>query len=136
MGRGDCEFVCGATENSRAVCGERVNGERRAGVTLRTLCLSLAHVDEPQNSGRVTMIFSLFSSNSRPILSTIFSAKACRGGRPHSTCTTRLHAPHFCVYQPHKNVSFTILTRSVIKATITVIFYHLMNRRNKIVFKN
>lgn len=87
--------VCGTTENSRTVCGERVGRERRERVTLRTL--SLAHVDEPQNSGRVTMIFSLFSSNSRPILSTIFSSKAFRGGRPHSTYTTRVHAPHFCV---------------------------------------
>ena len=85
--------VCERTENSRTVCGESFSRERTERVSLGTI--SLTHVDEPQNSGKVTMIFSLFSSNSRPILSTIFSSKACKCGRHHSTYMTRVHAPQF-----------------------------------------
>ena len=75
------------------VCGESFSRERTERVSLGAI--SLTHVDEPQNSGKVTMIFSLFCSNSRPILSTIFSSKACKGGRPHSTYMTRIQAPQF-----------------------------------------
>jgi len=85
--------VCERTENSSMVCGESFSRERTERVSLGAI--SLPHVDEPQNSGKVTMIFSLFSSNSRPILSTIFSSKACKGGRPHSTYMTRIQAPQF-----------------------------------------
>jgi len=85
--------VCERTENSSMVCGESFSRERTERVSLGAI--SLTHVDEPQNSGKVTMIFSLFSSNSRPILSTIFSSKACKGGRPHSTYMTRIQAPQF-----------------------------------------